>query len=185
VRGIRAVCAISAVALAACSSPAQPETLPAVTNDAPPSPPASETTDLEPQTSEETATATSDIAAAALENYLKAANRASRGEELEEFRTLFAESCGICMSQYNNFTSAYSMGNSATGTLYTNWSIETVARDGDQVVVQTVLDTGDIELRDLNGDLIDTFNGESGIATAWTLKMQEDTWLVVSARDLT
>ncbi len=70
-------------------------------------------------------------------------------------------------------------------TLYTNWSVEAVAQDGDQVIVQTLLDTGNIELRDRNGDLIDTFEGESGITTAWTLKMQEDIWLVVSARDLT
>jgi len=121
----------------------------------------------------------------AMEGYLQAANRASRGEDLAGFRSLFSDSCGLCMTQYTNFMNASAQGQIAEGTLYEEWKIDVQSHDDRLALITTRVNTGDVTLRAGDGSVVATFPREVGVNTAWTLNAQAGGgWTVVSAQDL-
>lgn len=173
---------LSALFLAACSTAAEPTTL--ATPTAEPTPTA--TPAATPTASQTLRSETPEAAAERhLERYLVAANAASRGEGLEEFRSLFTTGCTICMAQYENFTAAYGAGNTAEGTLYEDWAIFTENASEDSALIRTEVSTGIIVLRDTTGGVIDTFDGEENVTTVWTLQADQDgNWIIVGSKDL-
>ena len=186
--GIRSALAGIVLILAACSSPAEPETLEPLPSHSATRSPVGGTPQPTRETSSTTAPAhegPGEAAIKALDAYFRAANRASRGRAIDELRSRFAESCALCATQYRNFSSAYSAGNSATGTLYEDWSISVVDETDRQVVLQSIVDTGAITLRDESDQVLDEFPAESDMATVWTLARDEaGAWLIIDARDL-
>jgi hypothetical protein len=186
---IRGILAVLALVLAGCSNTADPVTLPtptasAVATQSPtvaPTDSPSSTGSVPPTPS---APSNEDVVAA-MDAYFVAANAASEGRGLDDFRLLFADSCQLCLAQFNNFSTAYSTGQSAAGQLYESWQVSVQDVSDDQAVVVTTVDTGMIVLSDADGTEIDRFPAESGIATAWTLARDDrGEWLIVAATDL-
>lgn len=175
-----------------CSSAAEPAALPTVE---PPAAPSTPSVAASPTPSAETVPAPTKAATpgtpedeavlSAIDGYFAAANAASRGERLEDFRSLFSESCGICITQYDNFSKAYSDGMVAEGDLYTDWDARVEAVTDGIALVLTTVNTGEITLRDERGNTIEEFAPETAITTAWTLQeVTKGSWLIVDARDL-
>ncbi len=120
-----------------------------------------------------------------MDAYFEAANAASLGQDLDEFRLLFADSCRLCLAQYDNFSTAYTQGQSAAGELYVAWQSRVEDLTDGQALVVTTVDTGQIVLSDTDGTVLETFPPESRLVTAWTLRSQgSGDWLIVAATDL-
>lgn len=182
-RGIRLALAGFVLILAGCSSPAEPETLeplPTQTGTASPS-----VTPVDPTQPAAPARTPAVDAVQALDSYFQAANRASRGRGIDELQDRFTDTCGLCATQHRNFANAYAVGHTAAGTLYEDWSITVVDETDRQVVLQSVVDTGEIVLSDQSGQVIEEFAGESQISTIWTLARDDSgAWLIIDAQDL-
>ncbi len=166
-----------ALLLAACSSPAEPQTLPTPSA----SPQASVSERPDPSAS---APDTPDPVAAAMDSYFEKANAASRGQRIDVFRAAFEPSCSVCLVQYNNFTEAYARGQRAQGRLYESWDVDVQSVKAGTAVVTTTADTGKITLLGENDQVISVFEAEQGIATVWSLNKRPSGWIVTGAQDL-
>jgi hypothetical protein len=122
---------------------------------------------------------------AALDRYLRAATAASRGVAIDDFRLLFSDSCALCLTQYRNFDTAYAQGKSAEGELYSSWDLHLEDLSGDQALIRSVADAGEIVINGPDGTTLEVFPAEIDITTVWTLERQgSGAWLVVDATDL-
>jgi hypothetical protein len=179
VRGIRAVCAISAVALAACSSPAQPETLPAVTTE--PTPVEGPT----PSLSVESPPAVTDQAIDFVDEYFASLEGSIRSEEaLANRRASFAPSCTLCAAGADVAEEILSTGYQVSGGLVEHKTVE-VQDSADGALVQVRYRISEIELTDSSGTVVGTAPTTDWRTQVLEIRQQPDgSWLIISAEQL-
>jgi len=187
-RGIRAVCAISVVALAACSSPAEPQTLDPLPSSSY-APPGETAEDALP--SVDAAVREDDVATdaiAALESYFSSANAVARGADPIEHESRYAASCQACTDATDDFLAAQTDGVVADGDRYADWSIsvEETGQDGNtQALLTSVIDFAAVNLVDTDGVISESVPAWIDAVFVWTLERQSDgTWLIVSGQQL-
>ena len=178
-RGIRAVCAISVVALASCSSPAEPQTLdplPAVTDS--PADPAPSTT-REPTASP---LATSSLTAADfVDEYVGLTNLAlSEPPMMAEWEQLFAPSCSVCASGFETATGIQARGHTISGGEWINWEVTVADQQENEALVVVSGSIDEATVSSAGGEVVDTFAAVDDVSVAYTVRRQPDgAWLIV------
>jgi cytochrome c1 len=162
-----------ALVLAACGSPAAPQTLPTT------SPSPSATRSEVPGESPSPPGPSKSDASAALARYFRVANETAKGASLGRFTALFAPSCVACESARRDFESARQSGLVADNDRYVSWSIRTLKQQRGQVLLQSTNQFAEVALVDAAGTEVTRVDAWNGAQFAWTLRRQGDDWLII------
>jgi len=179
---------LSALFLASCSTAAEPTTLATPTAEAPTTATAVEATPSPTAVeSDPDRGAPSSEPRQLVEAYIQAANESlSRSDSLPGWRELFADSCSLCLSGYENAQRIHEQGLSASGGALVDWVIadEQTTASSSVLVVTGVLEPATVRAPD--GTIAETYDRVDPLTVVYSAEVDDvGVWRVVGARILT